>query len=713
MQRRSEINAKRAKLAELRKQREEREQRQKELAKKNPTREGTPDSAAPIPSRPLDRKEFDIFINDLVGEHRSSAASPAGTSSPSTRKSRPSSTFIPSETRVEAASTAPQDAPSSQSTPAVPQNLSTAPVTVNYSFSPTSIQQVPERISYSKGIQTSEQGEFQRKKKSEEQLSSSDSDRLRSPARSPRKLKRLSRREREREEELRRNLRQEIEEELRAVKESAPSSISLQAKYPARTLTNEELNAVTGSEDFLDFVERSSKVIERALDEEYDVLADYAPDGQEADDDEEEGYGRSKGKKGRRIRQVAEFYDDRWCKKRMISDLEFSPKFPELLLSSYTKNPSVPADPSGILKVWNLHLRSRAEYTFHSTSDILTAHFSPFHPSLIFGGTYSGQVLLWDTRSRSPLPSQKTPLTGASTGGHTHPVYSLALVGTQNAHNIISTSTDGVVCTWTADMLSHPQEYLELTTPPPSKIEDLSPTCMVFPPSDPTSFLVGTEEGTIYPCHRYDRAGAKAGTDTRVRYRSHTAPVTSLDFHPARGPIDLSDLALSTGLDWTVKLWKTRPASSSSAVAVASSTSSSTAAASDIEAIQPVLSLPRDDLVYDAKWSPVKPGVFSLVDGVGSVEVWDLSVDMETPVSKAKPETAAKKVGVPTGFAAQSLNKVAWEGEEGKRIGVGGAAGVVSVFEVGSELSGESVRNEEWVDLKRAVGRAERARRRG
>lgn len=264
-----------------------------------------------------------------MGEHRSSAASPAGTSSPSTRKSPPSSTLNPPETRAETASTASQDAPSSQ-------NLSTAPLTVNYNFSPTSIQQAPERIFYSKGIQTSEQGEFQKSKNPKEQFSDSDSDQLRSPTRSPRKLKRLSRREREREEELRRNLRQEIEEELRAIKEPAPNGISSQAKYPARTLTNEELNAVTGSEDFLDFVERSSKVIERALDEEYDVLADYAPDGQEADDDEEEGYGRSKGKRGRRIRQVAEFYDDRWCKKRMISDLEFSPKVDQTFQTLYS-----------------------------------------------------------------------------------------------------------------------------------------------------------------------------------------------------------------------------------------------------------------------------------------------------------------------------------------------------------------------------------------
>lgn len=53
MQRRSEIDAKKAKLAELRKQREEREQRQKELARKNPTRESTPDVRLPTAGSPV------------------------------------------------------------------------------------------------------------------------------------------------------------------------------------------------------------------------------------------------------------------------------------------------------------------------------------------------------------------------------------------------------------------------------------------------------------------------------------------------------------------------------------------------------------------------------------------------------------------------------------------------------------------------------------
>ena len=394
-------------------------------------------------------------------------------------------------------------------------------------------------------------------------------------------------------------------------------------------------------------------------------------------------------------------------------------------MASYTKNPSAPHDPDGLIQIWNLHLRSRPEYTFHATSDILTAKFSPFHPSLILGGSYSGQVLLWDTRSKSPHPVSKTPLTGAYSAGHSHPIYSLDIVGTQNAHNIISCSTDGVVCTWSIDMLSQPSEYLELLTPPPTslKTEDLSPTCMAFPGSDPTSFIVGTEEGTIYPCHRYDRAGAKAGVDARIRYKGHAAPVMSVDFHPARGQVDLGDLMLSSSLDWSVRLWKVGSAATSSAGPTSASSASiipsATSAAGvgsgqQVVSYTPLLEFIREDVVYDARWSPHRPAVFALVDGSGSLEVWDLNVDTEVPVAWTQPSLYKKAhsglsgAGMGNAFMSKSLNKVRWEEKEGRRLATGGLDGVLSVFEVGTSLGGEGT-GEEGRWFKRLVGRLGKA----
>ncbi|KAL4872198.1 hypothetical protein BDV12DRAFT_211125 [Aspergillus spectabilis] len=675
-QRKAEILAKKAKLAELKRQRE---LRQKEFSQSRASIGDASEVVSPAPSRSDSRAELDDLISRLVDRPGSATVS-HGADGLSRKGSRPNS--------VLSASQLSGDNTEAPSPPARPYSQSIAVQTVGIeSFvaipEPTPAPEArAEVVTYNKGVQTDDL------RQSEQDTSSLDSDGEGTSDHRP-----LSKKQRERDDEIRKKLRKEIEEELQATQETAQEDAGpdVALRYPLRTLDDDELKAVTSSDDFLDFVERSAKVIERALDEEYDVLADYELGGMDAELEEDEEH----GKKKRGIKEVCQFWDDRWSKKRMISDISFSPKFPELVLAAYTKNPSAPHEPDGLVQIWNQHLHSRPEYVFHSTSDILTAKFSPFHPNLIVGGSYSGQVLLWDTRSSRAgggAPVQKTPLTGA---GHTHPVYSISIIGTQNAHNILTASTDGVVCGWTVDMLSQPQEYLELSTPPPSKTEDLAPTTISFPQSDPTFFIVGTEEGGIYPCHRYDRAGAKAGTDHRLAYRGHAAPIMSTAFHPARGPVDLGDLMLSSSLDWSVKLWRIRAPSATAPTATSSTTNT--------QVVTPILDINREDVVYDARWSPHRPGVFSLVDGAGNLEVWDLYADTEVPVVRTTPSKGR------AGVLSRSLNKVAWEEREGRRLATGGLDGVVTVFEVGRGLSGtpDDVPAEEWTGMKRLVSKLE------
>jgi dynein intermediate chain, cytosolic len=573
------------------------------------------------------------------------------------------------------------------------QTLSAGTTSTPFEAAPEPSRTQKEYITYSKAVQT------------EPYVDASTGPRDQSEDEStPRARKRLSRREQERDEEIRTNLRKEIEEELRATQNGAstekPAPVA-QQRFPLRTLTSDELNAVTKSTDFASFVERSTKVIERALDEEYDLLADYTLADRLHDSDEDSTPYSRTSKKSHSLRQTLQLYSERHSRKRMISDIQFSPHFPELLLTSYTKNSAAPNEPAGLVLLWNTHAPSRPEYTFNAGTDVLSARFSPFHPNLIIGGCYSGQVCLWDTRSsgRTGAPVQKTPMSGSHLG-HTHPIYNISVIGTPNAHNILTTSTDGVVCSWSVDMLAQPQEYLELTTPPPGKTEDLAPTSLSFPAADPTFFVVGTEEGPIYPCHRYDRAGAKAGVDTRLAYRGHTAPVMSTHFHPAKGPVDLGDLMLSSSLDWSVKLWRVKPAAQSSAAAVsASHVSSNTVGA---QAVAPVLDISREDLVYDAKWAPHKPSVFACVTGAGELEVFDLNFDIEVPIARASPSRG--KGGT---LLARGLNKCAWEERRGGLIATGGLDSVVSVFEVGRGLSGAAgeASPEEWMGVRRLVGR--------
>lgn len=639
----------------------------------------------PTASRADNRRQIESIIDDLLGKSRPGSTSGVG-SPGGPRSSRPNSVLSAGELSNEASESAPPPAtPDVAAAP--PPSLSTAPLQTVYECPPSPVKEV---FSYSKGVQTTE--EWTGPERPRAQSTTSDLDDIYIPGTTTTPSKRLSRRERDREEELRQRIREEVEEELQAAKEYVADGTVTNngsANFPSRELTTEELDAVIESDDFVDFLEKSTKVIERAFDQEtYDILIDYALQGQEVDDEDEET-GNTGGRGKHRVKEVAQFYDERWSKKRMISGIDFSPKFSELLLASYTKNPTAPHEPDGLVQVWNTHMQDRPEYVFTAQSDVLTAKFSPYHPNLIVGGSYSGQVLLWDTRAKA-APVRKTPLTGF---GHAHPIYSVDIVGTQNANNIISCSTDGVVCGWSMDVFAQPQELLELKNPTQAKVavEDVSPTCLAFPQTDPTFFLVGSEEGTIFPCHRYDRAGAKAGVDKKISYKGHTAPVMSVDFHPAKGPVDLGDLVISSSLDWSVKLWKVR------APAATSTTGSD-------GNISPLIDFVREDVVYDARWSPIKPSVFALVDGAGWLELWDIAVETEEPVSRISPSSR------PDGrsMLSKSLNKVAWEPQEGKRLATGGIDGCLTVFEVASGLGGrEGLKNEDWTNVKKLVNRVD------
>ena len=159
-------------------------------------------------------------------------------------------------------------------------------------------------------------------------LTDSEGERSPSKARTPKAKKRLSRRERECEEELRERLKREIEIEIRSLGESRTEVLASRTddETAVQSLKAEDLAALASNNEFLSFVERSSKVAERRLDQEYDILADYALAGLGEVSDDDEHLRMSEGKKSHSIKEIAQFYDERWSKKRMISDVNFSPK---------------------------------------------------------------------------------------------------------------------------------------------------------------------------------------------------------------------------------------------------------------------------------------------------------------------------------------------------------------------------------------------------
>ncbi|XP_052711951.1 cytoplasmic dynein 1 intermediate chain 2-like isoform X16 [Crassostrea angulata] len=422
--------------------------------------------------------------------------------------------------------------------------------------------------------------------------------------------------------------------------------IQKQEEKPIIELSEEEKKQIMMTEEFQTFFNKTTRIVERALDEEIDIFVDYA--GGESEDME------SDLRAGERLKLQRNFFDERWSKHRTVTSLDWSKQHPELLVASYNANEDSPNDPDGVTLIWNSKFKKTTpEYVFHCQSPVMSSCFAEFHPNLVVGGTYSGQIVLWDNRVNKRTPIQRTPLSAAA---HTHPVYCINVVGTQNAHNLISVSTDGKMCSWSLDMLSQPQDSMELQH---KQSKAVAVTCFSFLSGDVNNFVVGSEDCTVYTACRH---GGKTGISEA--FEGHMGPITGIDCHNVPGQIDFSPYFLTSSFDWTLKLWSIKD--------------------------QKFLHSFEDnsDYVYDVQWSPIHPALFASVDGDGRLDLWNLNNETEVPTASVVAEGGV------------ALNHCRWHGS-GSSIAVGDDVGRIHIYDVAENTANPKM--DEWSRFVRTL----------
>ncbi|GMS81262.1 hypothetical protein PENTCL1PPCAC_3437, partial [Pristionchus entomophagus] len=441
-------------------------------------------------------------------------------------------------------------------------------------------------------------------------------------------------------------------------------------------LSEEEKNQIMTSAGFVNFFEYTSKVMMRALAED-DIFINYAIDS-----------AAEVAVSGERLTLNRTFVDEKWTGGRAVVGISFSEMHPELVAVGYDELPEASGEPNGVVVVWNTKFKKPTpEFVFYCYSRLTSVAFARFHPHLIIGGCYSGQLVMWDFRPDKHNINKKTPCNKSplSVSAHTHPVYSLAVVGSSNAHNIVSVSTDGKLCAWNMETLSQPVEGSgkELVGKPAKPVAVL---CMAFPPNDVNNLIVAGEDGGAYFISRH------GGSSAEKMFDGHSAPVSGASFHPPIGPIDFSHVFLTSSMDWTIKLWSLK---------------------------DPKLRLSLEahvDYVYDVAWSPTHPAVFASVDTDGNLFLWNLNEDVEGPVARLRltrgggeGEEGAEGAGV---AAPLVLRKLSWSAN-GAHLLVGGADGEVRMLDVHESMH-TNVRSEEWgkfasmlADVRQTVEEAE------
>nr|CCA23958.1 cytoplasmic dynein intermediate chain putative [Albugo laibachii Nc14] len=470
-------------------------------------------------------------------------------------------------------------------------------------------------------------------------------------------------------------------------------------------LSEDEKSKLMESEKMEEFLLKTSRIIERALAQtsEFDIMVDYsAPIG--VDDSTEET--------AEALKQQFLLRDARWTRYRAVTDLDVSLFFSELLLASYssrefleqsdanashqwdsllsqvesTEKLDLAEITEGLLLLWSTALPTRPEYRFTCHAQVTSACFNPFDRHIIFGGTYSGQIVVWDTRAKN-TPVQKTSM---STSSHTHPIYSMSVIGSKTSHNLISASTDGRVCIWDTDQLQQPVDVFDMrialsivsnytsNTIADKKME-ASVTAFAVHQGDKKDLYIGTEAGKLFvTCIEHQKMKSdtmdSTTTDTETSFSSkmatnsnanpsireviidpisrdtsHSGPITAMHFHPLLTS-HREGLLLSSSMDSTVKLWST-------------------------ERLQaPILSFePSNDYICDVKWSSTHASLFAVVDSSGKLTVWNVCKDVEMPLLEAN-------------VSERALNKVAWT-LNGKSLIIGDADGNTFIYDVPSEIT--------------------------
>lgn len=456
---------------------------------------------------------------------------------------------------------------------------------------------------------------------------------------------------------------------------------------PPKLLSADEVEKEVSSESFSTFLSTASKKVERVLGTP--VLADLLVDFVGEMDGVKRPEKVSNTSRFLASRQVYEC--QKWTTNRDVTDVAWSHLHRELMLSTYSlpsgpglSAPAVSAISSdvaasstmtprsgelqsdGLALVWNLSMPSRPEHIFTCGSPVTTGRFHPTESALVIGACQSGQLVVWDIRA-GRLPVQRSSLTAIVGGSksHTHPICSMEVI--EGGSGLVTADTNGKVNFWSIGNLREPAESLQ--------IADSLSSLTVAPESD--ALVFGDANGVIHavqssPTSQGQRSSRRAvrklerdeetskhhyGLVTAISAKTIPNGASSRAVGLSKGFLRGSGgLILSSGVDWSVKLWA--PAYSDNPLTSWVSHSY--------------------DYMSDVQWSPTHPSLFATASSNGSLGLWNLAQSLEEPM------TGSNGIQI-EGESASGLNKLKWS-LDGRRIVAASGNGRVHVLSLSEEV---------------------------
>ncbi|KAL0965145.1 hypothetical protein UPYG_G00277380 [Umbra pygmaea] len=320
---------------------------------------------------------------------------------------------------------------------------------------------------------------------------------------------------------------------------------------------------------------------------------------------------------------------------------------------------------------WNLDRRGldpkRPDTVIDVTKPVMSLSFHPTVPSLIAGGLYSGEVVVWDTnRTQDPILAQ----TGLSADTHREPVYQVAWVpGSRRGEVwVLSAGSGGRVLLWTVDLdqgrlvLIAGYALVGKQVPHNSVVRkaggssSVGVTSLALSPWDSDTFLVGSEGGLVLKCSFSAQTLAAVSPDgesvslrapAQFSFSPRGGPIHSLHFSPFH-----RNLFVSVGTDGLAHLHSLLQA-------------------------DPLLSLQvSDSYVFGVRWSPTRPLLFAAATGQGLVQVFDLGRRSLRPAATLDQLTGG-----------QPVYCLEFNPRRTDLLAVGNADGSVNIWHLSTELT--------------------------
>uniref|UniRef100_A0A0C9RU86 Dnai2 protein n=1 Tax=Fopius arisanus TaxID=64838 RepID=A0A0C9RU86_9HYME len=294
-------------------------------------------------------------------------------------------------------------------------------------------------------------------------------------------------------------------------------------------------------------------------------------------------------------------YEDPQVPVRPVTHLAWSPDSGKRLAVAHgcTEFQRVSPKLSLYSYIWNIENPNKPFMALKADHPSVTIEFNPRDPSMLISGLMSGQVCNWDIRSgNTPIQISHPQYS------HRNPTNCALWINSKTNSEFFSASTGGIIHWWDIRKLRQPTDSLIMDLENPLRgdvVRAIGVSALQFEATMGTKFMAGMENGVVVSG---TRKGKNPVEKLALRFNCHYGPVVGID----RNPFSTKNF-LTIG-DWSARIWS-----------------------EDTREGNLVSTRHRKASLTGGCWSTSRCSVFYVINDEGVMEVFDILVGLNNPVT--------------------------------------------------------------------------------